>query len=79
MSGDPDHQTFGERLVGVSFNPSKIPEVDLVKNRFADAIDEANRVREDTSDLELGRIADAAINASIEACMWTVKALTWKQ
>lgn len=31
--------TFGQKLVGVDFNPSKNPKVDRLKELFAEAID----------------------------------------
>ena len=43
--------TFGEKAVGLTFNPGGNPDVDKVKTLYAEIIDEINKIRgEDRSD-----------------------------
>lgn len=71
-------QTFGEKAVGLTFNPSQMSEVSLIKQNFADAIDKLNYLRETTTDPEVKRMCSVAITESQTAQMWAVKAITWK-
>lgn len=70
--------TFGEKAVGLSFNPSNDPKVDEAKRVFAHAIDLANSLRNESPDPEVKRMAALAITEAQIAQMWLVKALTWK-
>ncbi|MBO1929892.1 hypothetical protein J4731_23260 [Providencia rettgeri] len=45
--------TFGQKAVGLSFNPSNDSLVDHFKVKLADLIDEANAVRETSDDPEV--------------------------
>lgn len=38
--------TFGEKAVGITFNPSNFPEVESIKRKCADLIDELHSSRE---------------------------------
>lgn len=71
-------QTFGEKAVGLSFNPSGDDLVHQIKKRFADDIDEMNSLRLRTEDPEVKRLASIAITETQGAQMWAVKAATWK-
>lgn len=80
-------QTFGERAVGLSFNPSNQDDVSLIKKTCADAIDVLNDARhaiktsESEDDGQNGeRIAmlTIAIRAIQDGQMWGVKAATWR-
>jgi len=71
-------QTFGEKAVGLSFNPSGDDLVANIKARFADDIDEMNSLRIRTEDPEVKRLASIAITEIQGAQMWAVKAATWK-
>jgi hypothetical protein len=71
-------QTFGEKAVGLSFNPSKDDLVHAVKLRFAELIDEMNALRLRTASPEVKRLASLAITEAQGAQMWAVKAVTWK-
>ena len=62
--------TEGEKLVGVSFNPSKSVDVDHVKAEAAALIDFILSNGKDT------RTASIAVQAIEEGCMWAVKSLT---
>lgn len=76
--------TYGEKYVGITFNPSNNQEVDRIKTISADFINE----------IELQKVARATMNGSVdedvlelykqakikmlEAQMLAVKAATWK-
>lgn len=71
--------TFGEKAVGLTFNPSGDEKVLKVKQLYAEIIDlltdgDLNNWASDLS----GRIKGRAINDAMGAQMWAVKALTWK-
>lgn len=71
-------QTFGERAVGLTFNPSNNPDVDACKRGFAAVIDQMNDLRNNTSNPEVKRMASVAITETQTAQMWAVKAITWR-
>lgn len=70
--------TFGERAVGLTFNPSKDPFVDDIKRSYAKTIDMLNSARESTQDKERARMLSIAITETQTAQMWAVKAVTWQ-
>ena len=70
--------TFGEKSVGVNFNPSELPSVTESKQLFAAAIDQLNDLRETTTSSEQERLCSVAITQIQNAQMWTVKAYTWR-
>lgn len=70
--------TFGEKAVGVKFNPSKNDSVDNIKAKFASIIDDLNNMRNDSQmGPEVKRLCSVAITEAQGAQMWAVKALTW--
>ena len=69
--------TYGERAVGISFNPGANPEVENIKYRFAQVIDTLHERREATNDTELKAMLTTAITSAQTAQMWAVKAITW--
>ena len=69
--------TFGERAVGLTFNPSGHPGVQVVKEAYASLIDLLNLQRENATDPEAKRLASIAITEAQGAQMWAVKAITW--
>ena len=71
-------QTFGQKAVGLSFNPSGDDAVSECKQRFAVAIDQMNDLRTSSSSPEVKRMASVAITEMQTAQIWAVKALTWK-
>jgi len=71
-------QTFGEKAVGLSFNPSGDDLVGSIKLRFANLIDSMAELRATTLSPEVKRLASVAITEAQGAQMWAVKAATWK-
>ncbi len=76
-------RSFGERAVGLSFNPSGDPEVLKLKQLAAAFIDACQEMRvgptPDTKpDSEVARMASVAITEAQTAQMWAVKAATWR-
>ena len=69
--------TFGEKAVGVQFNPSKFPQVDLYKKQCAELIDNLNDARNRTDDGDVKRMFSEAITNIQTGQMWAVKAVTW--
>ena len=74
-----NEQTFGEKAVGLSFNPGGNAEVNEIKRKFADLIDLLHQRRSspDTSD-DQARMLSIAITEAQTAQMWAVKAVTWQ-
>lgn len=70
----------GAYRVGISFNPSALPEVDLIKRLAADLIDAVEAIDVNSLDVlhavEVGRLKSLAQTAAEEAAMWAVKAAT---
>lgn len=71
-------QTFGERAVGLTFNPSGSDAVGQCKSGFAALIDQLNDLRTASDNLDVVRLASVAITEAQTAQMWAVKALTWQ-
>lgn len=69
--------TFGERAVGLSFNPANNEAVQIVKERSAALIDALNDFRSATEDGEVKRMLSVAITEAQTAQMWGVKGVTW--
>lgn len=70
--------TFGQKAVGLNFNPSGDDAVGQAKQKFADAIDQLNNLRNTTTSGEVKRMCSVAITEAQTAQMWAVKAITWK-
>jgi hypothetical protein len=70
--------TYGEKAVGLSFNPSGDETVRRFKEAYAEIIDTLNSRREDADDAEAKRLWSIAITEAQGAQMWAVKAATWK-
>jgi hypothetical protein len=69
--------TFGQKAVGLTFNPSGNPDVHDCKLAFATAIDMMHELRESSESMDVKRMASVAITEAQTAQMWAVKALTW--
>lgn len=70
--------SFGDRAVGLSFNPSQDPAVKACKTRYASMIDQLEARRQSATDGEVKRLCSIAITEAQTAQMWAVKALTWQ-
>jgi hypothetical protein len=71
-------QSFGERAVGLTFNPSGDETVLDLKQKAAAFIDACHEARESWSNAEVKRMYSVAITEAQTAQMWAVKAATWK-
>lgn len=74
--------TYGEKAVGITFNPGGNPDVEKVKRQAADLIDTIyDRDVRPIADVRNGeKVAQAtlAIRRIQEGQMWAVKAITWQ-
>lgn len=73
----PRELTYGEKTVGLTFNPSGDERVNALKRTCADLIDGLNYDRDMTNDSEAKRMFSIAITEVQTAQMWAVKGLTW--
>jgi hypothetical protein len=75
----PSELTFGEKMVGLDFNPSNNPKVDEVKGLYARIIDMMNELplNINSADPRVGLVQDAIKQARI-AKMCAVEAITYK-
>ena len=71
--------TFGEKAVGLTFNPSGDPQVAVIKVACAALIDQLNDLRKAAGPGEKGRMLSVAITEIQTAQMWGVKAVTWQE
>lgn len=69
--------TFGEKAVGLSFNPSGNPKVQEVKQLYAQIIDICDALRTEAGQSEQGRLLSVAITEAQTAQMWAVKGVTF--
>lgn len=72
-------QTYGERAVGLSFNPSNDDEVHQIKKMYADIIDKMDKLKHESESGEVKRLCSISIHEAQTAQMWAVKAITWKE
>lgn len=70
--------TYGEKAVGLTFNPSNDDAVAKCKAEYAQVIDRMNDLRNSTDNAEVKRMASVAITEAQTAQMWAVKAITWR-
>lgn len=78
MSEEQRKLTFGEKAVGINFNPSNDDAVSRCKAAFAIAINQMDDLRNSTDNADVKRMASVAITEAQTAQMWAVKAITWK-
>lgn len=69
--------TYGEKAVGLSFNPSGDKDVERVKKLYAEVIDFCYNAGARTNG-ERARLFSVATTDAQAAQMWAVKAITWK-
>ena len=74
-SNDERPMTYGEKAVGLSFNPSGNSDVEEVKKLYAQIIDKLNNVRGEDRN-EKARLLSVAITEAQTAQMWAVKGIT---
>lgn len=74
----PPELSFGQKAVGITFNPGWSDEVNKIKQIMAVVIDEMNDLRNSTKSQEVKRLCSVAITELQWSQMWCVKALTWK-
>jgi hypothetical protein len=77
MSEDRE-MTYGEQLVGLTFNPSGDEKVQKVKELYAQIIDLVNELPVEPGPSEKLRHIKIAITEAQTAQMWAVKAITFK-
>ena len=77
--------TFGEKAVGLTFNPGNNSEVDKIKKLYAEIIDIMDELRRNSTapdgidySIDRSRLCSIAITEAQTAQMWAVKAITWK-
>lgn len=74
--------TFGEKAVGLTFNPGGHAKVEAIKKAYANVIDLLNdyRIGDPGSEKnpEVTRMLSVAITESQTGQMWAVKAVTWQ-
>lgn len=70
--------SYGEKAVGLTFNPSNDEQVQKVKELYAEIIDICNNLRTEAGQGEKGRLLSVAITEAQTAQMWAVKGITYK-
>lgn len=71
--------TYGQKMVGIKFNPSELGTVDRVKQHYANIIDMMHGKMTDKEATDHQQyFYGEAISQAVTAQMWAVKALTWK-
>jgi len=75
-------QTYGEKAVGLTFNPSGMGDVDKLKKLYAEIIDHMDDFRKGYikrgDNPEMVRYCSIAITEAQTAQMWAVKAVTFR-
>lgn len=70
-------ESYGGRAVGLTFNPSNLLSVQVIKTNYAEIINDLDQSRSDSTDSEQKRLLSIAITEAQTAQMWAVKAVTW--
>lgn len=78
MSETTRELSYGEKSVGLTFNPSQDPKVQEVKELYAKIIDICNDLRTEAGQGEKGRLLSVAITEAQTAQMWAVKGITYQ-
>jgi hypothetical protein len=75
-------QSYGEKAVGLTFNPSNNGDVETIKRLYASIIDHMDDFRKGYikrgDNPEMVRLCSIAITEAQTAQMWAVKAVTWR-
>lgn len=75
---DQSELTFGQKAVGLTFNPGGHEDVNAIKRSVADYIDLLDQLRQKTTNGEVKRQLSVAITEAQTSQMWAVKAVTWQ-
>jgi hypothetical protein len=78
LAAAPTELTFGQKAVGLTFNPGGNPLVEQIKRNFAITIDHLDLCRTQADNAEKKRMYSIAITELQTAQMWAVKAATWQ-
>lgn len=78
VEGSEQMLTYGQKAVGITFNPGGDPEVNRCKQMVANCIDQMHALRSRTESQEVKRMCSVAITDMQSGQMWAVKAITWK-
>ncbi len=70
--------TFGQKAVGITFNPGGHPLVNAIKEKAGEYIDLLNEARDATNNGEVKRMISVAITEAQSSQMWAVKGVTWQ-
>lgn len=70
--------TFGQKAVGITFNPGGHALVNAIKEKAAEYIDLLNEAKNATDNGEIKRMLSIAITEAQTSQMWAVKAVTWQ-
>ena len=70
--------SYGEKAVGLAFNPGGNETVATIKQKYAELIDLLEGIRATTASDEVKRLSSIAITEAQAAQMWAVKAITWR-
>ena len=76
MAEEKKELTYGERAVGLNFNPGNNPDVQDVKEMYGDIIDRLHNMKTPEQS-ERNRLISIAITEAQTAQMWAVKAITF--
>lgn len=74
--------SYGQKAVGLTFNPSNNGDVETLKRAYAAIIDHLDDFRKGYiargDNPEMVRLCSIAITEAQTAQMWAVKAVTWR-
>lgn len=70
--------SYGEKAVGLTFNPSADANVEKIKRLYAEIIDRMNDWRTGSTSTEASRLASIAITEAQASQMFAVKSFTWQ-
>ncbi len=70
--------SFGQKAVGITFNPGGNPLVNEIKQKAAEYIDVLQQVKSTSENGEVKRMLSIAITEAQSSQMWAVKGATWQ-
>jgi len=70
--------TYGEKAVGLTFNPSNDPKVQEIKELYAKIIDILAEEKSKPCTEQKTSMFDIAIMQAMDAQMWAVKGITYQ-